>query len=114
MSGASIQQPINSDGSSVFKANRGVVPVKFALSMGGVSTCILPAAAILMTRIDASTPGVVNESTYVTSADTGSNFRISDCQYYNLVGAASLPAGRYRVDINIANQAVGGATFSLK
>jgi hypothetical protein len=74
--------------------------VKFALSLGGVSTCILPAAAILMTRIDASTPGVVNESTYATSADTYSNFRISDCQYYNLVGAGLFASrevsGRYQ------------------
>jgi hypothetical protein len=41
-----IQQPINTDGSSVLSGSKGVIPVKFKLSFNGVSTCQLPAATI--------------------------------------------------------------------
>src|SRR5207302_5334444 len=34
---ATVQQPINADRSSAFPAKRGVVPVKFTLSLGGVA-----------------------------------------------------------------------------
>jgi hypothetical protein len=34
ISASSIQQPINADGSSNFKADRGVIPIKFGLSTG--------------------------------------------------------------------------------
>ncbi len=35
---AQVQQPINADGSSVFNAKRGVVPVKFTLNLNGMAT----------------------------------------------------------------------------
>jgi hypothetical protein len=48
------------------------------------------------------------------AADTGSNFRISGCQYvYNLKSSA-LGRGTYRVDIKINGQVVGNASFGLK
>ncbi len=43
----SVQQPINSDGSSVFGAKKGVVPVKFTLTKNGSGTCNLPPATIV-------------------------------------------------------------------
>src|SRR5439155_10190322 len=70
---AQIQQPINSDGSSVFNAKRGVIPVKFTLSQGGTPTCALPPATIALTRTAGATTGAVDESVYSGSADTGSN-----------------------------------------
>ena len=48
------------------------------------------------------------------SADTGSNFRISSCQYIYNLSASALGAGTYRVDILINNQVVGSATFGLR
>ena len=36
---AAVQQPINANGTSVFKASRGVVPVKFTASFGSYPTC---------------------------------------------------------------------------
>jgi hypothetical protein len=48
------------------------------------------------------------------SADTGTNFRVSGCQYmYNLAASAMGP-GTYRVDIFIAGSKVGSAVFALK
>jgi hypothetical protein len=109
-----VQQPINADGSSVFSVRRGVVPVKFTLTQGGVATCALPPATIAVTRTSGGTTGVVDESVYSGSADTGSNFRISNCQYIYNLSASALGVGTYRVDIKINDNVVGSAVFQLK
>src|SRR6266513_2492600 len=75
---ASIQQPINADGTSVFNGRRGVVLVKFTLTLGGVATCTLPPATIAVTRTAGGTTGPIDESDYNGSADNGSNFRVGD------------------------------------
>ncbi len=69
-----------------------------------------------MTQTAGATLGLIDESTYYANADSGSNFRIADCQYiYNLpVSGANLGPGVYSVDIKINGQAVGHAVFSLK
>lgn len=111
---AQVQQPVNSDGSSVFNANRGVVPIKFNLLQDGVATCNLPPATLSLTRLLGGTPGAVDESTYAMAADSGSNFRISGCQYiYNLAAAAVGP-GQYKVGLMIGAEVVGIAYFELK
>ncbi len=102
---AQVQQPINPDGSSVFSVRRGVVPVKFTLTQDGVATCALPPATIALTRTAA---------VYSGSADTGSNFRISNCQYIYNLSASALGAGTYEIDILINGQVVGSATFTLR
>ena len=111
---AQVQQPINADGTSIFNVRRGVVPVKFTLRLAGVATCDLPAATIAVTRTAGGTTGPIDESTYTESADTGSNFRISSCQYVYNVSASALGVGTYRVDIIINSQVVDSAAFGLK
>jgi len=111
---AQVQQPINPDGSSVFTVRRGVVPVKFSLTQGGVATCALPPASIAVTRTAGGTTGEIDESVYSGSADTGSNFRIDSCRYIYNLSASGLGVGTYRVDIKIDNQVVGSAIFQLK
>jgi Chlamydia polymorphic membrane protein (Chlamydia_PMP) repeat len=112
--GAQVQQPINPDGSSVFNVKRGVVPVKFTLTLGGVATCDLPPATIAVTRTTGGTTGQIDESVYSAAADTGSNFRIDTCQYVYNLSASALGVGTYRVDILIDGQVVGSTTFQLK
>jgi hypothetical protein len=111
---AQVQQPINPDGSSVFSVRRGVVPVKFTLTLGGVATCALPQATIALTRTAGGTTGAIDESVYVMAADNGSNFRIDGCQYAYNLSSSTLGVGTYRVDIQINGQVVGSATFQLK
>jgi parallel beta-helix repeat protein len=111
---AQVQQPINPNGSSVFSANRGVVPVKFTLTLNGVATCDLPPATIAVTRTAGGTIGAIDESLYSGPADTGSNFRIDSCQYVYNLSASALGVGTYRVDININGQVVGSGIFQLK
>jgi hypothetical protein len=111
---AQVQQPINADGTSVFNVRRGVVPVKFTLTQGGVPTCDLPQATIAVTRTAGGTIGPIDESTYSGPADTGSNFRIDSCQYVYNLSASALGMGTYRVDVLINGQVVGSATFQLR
>lgn len=111
---AKVQQPINADGSSVFSAKRGVVPVKFTLSRSGSASCVLPPATIALTRTAGTATGVVNETAYSSSADSGSSFRIDSCQYIYNLSSSALGAGTYRVDIKINESIVGSAIFQLK
>jgi hypothetical protein len=94
-----VQPPINADGTSVFSARRGVVPVKFTLTQGGVATCDLPPATIAVTRTGGGLTG---------------NFRIDNCQYVYNLNSRALGIGIYRVDILIDGQVVGSATFELR
>jgi hypothetical protein len=111
-----IHAPINAEGSSVFRANRGTVPVKFAVPLNGNSTCQLPPATITVTRTAGNVIGSVNESDYTQASDSGSNFRIDTaaCQYIYNLGTSSLGAGTYQVQIFIGNVALGTASFGLK
>jgi probable HAF family extracellular repeat protein len=113
---AFVQQPINADGSSVFKATRGVVPVKFTLTENGTSTCALPPATISVTRTAGGTLGAVDENSYSIAANSGSNFRIDTtaCQYVYNLAAYLLGVGTYRLDISINGIMVGHAVFALK
>jgi hypothetical protein len=109
-----VQPPINADGTSIFTVRRGVVPVKFTLTQGGVATCDLPPATIAVTRTGGGVIGQVNESTYTGSADSGSSFRIDSCRYIYNLNSRALGVGIYRVDILINGQVVGSATFELR
>lgn len=113
---AFVQPPINADGSSIFKANRGVIPVKFNLTMNNTPTCALPPATISVTRTAGGVIGSVDKSIYTMAADNGSNFRIDPtaCQYIYNLGASSLGVGTYRVNISIDGVVVGDAVFALK
>jgi len=110
---AQIQPPINADGISIFRAARGIVPIKFVLTRGGVATCDLPPATIAVTRTGGGVTGEVNESIYSGNADTGSNFRIDNCQYVYNLNSRALGVGTYRVDILINSDVVGSAAFEL-
>ena len=113
---AFVQQPINGDGSSIFNASRGVIPVKFTLTVNGTQTCVLPPATISVVRTAGGAEGPIDEASYLSPADNGSNFRIdaSACQYIYNLAANSLGVGVYRVDININGQVVGSGSFAIK
>lgn len=111
---ATIQPPINADDSSTFNSKRGVVPVKFTLTSNGSPACDLPPATIWVFRTSGSSPGQLNESDYISSADMGSNFRITDCQYVYNLGVSLLGPGTYQVAIVINGVVVGGAAFGLQ
>jgi hypothetical protein len=111
---AQVQPPINADGTSIFNVRRGVVPVKFRLTCDGSPTCDLAPATIAVTRTGGGVIGEINESVYSGTADSGSNFRVLECQYHYNLNSRALGAGTYRVDILINGQVVGSAAFQLE
>jgi hypothetical protein len=113
---AFVQPPIKADGSSVFNAKRGVVPVKFTLQQNGAPTCQLPPATIAVTRTAGGVIGLVDETVFEQAADNGANFRIdtTSCQYIYNLAARSLGPGTYLVQIIVDGVAVGSATFGLQ
>ena len=111
---AHVQPPIEADGSSVFKAKRGVVPVKFKLTADGARTCDLYPATIAFFRVGSAAPEPVNESEFIMASDDGLNFRVAGCQYEYNLSARSLGPGKYRVEIWMGGVKVGEATFGLK
>jgi N-acetylneuraminic acid mutarotase len=111
---AVIQQPINADGTSVFRANRGVVPVKFTLWIDNAQTCQLPPATISLIRTAGGTPGGMSESVFALASDNGPNFRIDSCQYVYNLATSSLGVGSYSVSILIAGEPVGSAAIRLQ
>ncbi|MBO0863508.1 MAG: hypothetical protein J2P16_00350, partial [Mycobacterium sp.] len=60
------------------------------------------------------TPTTVDETIYTTSADTGSSYRISDCQYVYNLAASPLGNGHYQIGINLSGVEIGTAAFFLK
>lgn len=111
---ATVQQPINVDGSSVFNAKRGVVPVKFSLTYSGTATCQLPPATISLARTTGQAQGPIDESVYLLPSDIGSNFRIDSCQYIYNLATGMLGTGNYVVKIWINGRVAGTATFGLR
>jgi hypothetical protein len=111
---AFVQPPIDTDGSSIFKANRGVIPVRFTLTQNALPTCTLPPATIAVIRTAGRTPGPVDAIVYTTNSDDGSKFRVDGCQYSYGLGSASLGEGTYSVDINVLGNAIGHAEFALQ
>jgi len=109
-----IQPPMSATGTSVFNMARGVVPVRFTLSLKGVATCQLPPATLEVYRTSPGGAVDVNEADYTLPSDSGSNFRTQSCQYvYNLVTGA-LGSGSYVVQAKIGGIVVGTATFGLR
>jgi hypothetical protein len=116
---ATVRPPISADaspaGRSTFQAARGIVPVKFALTDGGDPTCVLPPATIAVARSGGEAgPEPVNESLYAGASDSGSDFRVGECQYHYNLRAAQLGPGSYRVAILIDGTEAGFAVFDLR
>ena len=100
----------------MFSVRRGVVPVKFTLTLNGVATCELPLATISLIRTAGGVLGPIDENTYLLASDSGSNFRIdsTNCQYVYNLATSSLGVGEYTVSILIGGSVVGSGTFGLK
>jgi hypothetical protein len=100
----------------MFKANRGVVPVKFTLTLNGASTCGLPPAIISVYRISGTTMTPVNQTDFIMAADSGTSFRIesASCQYIYNLDSRSMGPGSYEVLISFGDLVVGSARFGLQ
>jgi hypothetical protein len=107
-----ILQPVNADGSSVFKAG-STVPIKFALT--GASACITTLAATLSyTLVGLGENAPVNEAVSTAAATTGNLFRYSSGQYSFNWNTKGLTAGVYQLQINLGDGVTRSVTVGLK
>lgn len=109
-----VAQPINADGSSVFKAG-STVPVKFSLT--GASAGITNAVASLsVVRRTSAIGGTVTEAVSTATATTGSLFRYdaSSGQYIFNWSTKGLTAGSYLLSINLGDSASHTVQVSLR
>ena len=112
-----ILQPINADGSSIFKAGR-VVPVKFQLFGPDGAPITDSVATLELFKISSAVLGT-EEEVEVTSpgaATTGNAFRYdADKQQYIFnLSMKVLSTGTYRADIHTDDGSVNSVQFSLK
>jgi hypothetical protein len=106
-----ILQPINADGSSVFKLG-STVPVKFQLT--GASAGITSAAATLsLAKVSSNVVGTDIEAVSTSAATTGNAFRY-DGQYIFNLDTKGLSKGTWQLSINLGDGVSRTATISLK
>jgi hypothetical protein len=107
-----ILQPINSDGSSIFKQG-STIPVKFKLtgSSAGIAN-----ATIKITKIDNGVEGTYLEALNSNPASTGNAFRYdgSSHQYIYNWGTKNFTQGTYSVHIVLGDGVVRSIQVSLR
>lgn len=109
-----IRQPINADGSSVFRIN-STVPVKIQLT-GDSAGYGDGSFTIKLARLTGAVYGDDTEPVVSTSAHTGSTLRYdaSSDQYVFNLGTKTLSAGTYRVTVELDDGSTRTATFGLR
>lgn len=110
-----ILQPINSDGSSVFKL-KSTIPVKFQL-LDSMNVPVGTAhATIDIAKISNGVTGVYEEPISTSAADTGNVFRFDEMeqQYLYNLGTKQLETGTYLIKISLDDGQVFTVQFSLK
>jgi hypothetical protein len=109
-----VQQPINADGSSVFKLG-STVPVKFCLtgSSAGVTDAV---ARLAYAKVSDDVAGDYSEATSTSAATTGNLFRYDPTagQYIFNLATKGLTSGTYLLKIDLGDGVVHTVQISLR
>jgi hypothetical protein len=107
-------QPINSDGSSVFKLGRSI-PIKFKLT--GFASGITDAVAILSLRkVSSAVLGDSIEATSTSASTGGNRFRYDDGsdQYIFNLATRDLSKGTWELSVDLEDGMTRTVTISLR
>ena len=109
-----VLQPINSDGSSIFKLG-STIPVKFAL-MGASAAVTNAVARLYYAKLSNNVAGTDLEATSTASASTGNLFRYDATtgQYIFNWGTKGLTTGTYQLKVDLGDGVVHIVLVSLK
>jgi hypothetical protein len=104
-----VRQPINPNGSSVFKGG-STVPVKFGCDVGTLTP------TLGLTRLTSTTLGTTLESEVTATATNGSAFRYdaSAAQYIYNLSTKGMATGTYRLNVLSGGETIGAVQFSLR
>ena len=107
-------QPINADGSSVFKL-KSTVPVKFALTGDSAGIADL-AAGFYCAKVSSGVAGDEVEAVSTSAASTGNLFRYDPLsgQYIFNWGTKGLTVGTYRIRVDLGDGVAHTVLVSLK
>jgi hypothetical protein len=111
---SNVLQPINPNGSSIFKLG-STVPVKFKLT--GDSAAITNAnAKLYVAKIDSGIAGAELEASSTAAADSGNTFRYdaTNAQYIFNLGTKGLGEGTFRLRIDLGDGTHNTVLISLK
>jgi hypothetical protein len=109
-----VLQPVNADGSSVFKLG-STVPVKFALPGASAGVKAL-AARLYYARVGSAGTGTYDEATSTSAATTGNLFRYDATanQYIFNLGTKTLSSGTYTLRIDLGDGVVHTVNITLR
>jgi hypothetical protein len=104
-------QPVNPDGSSVFKG--GTVPVKFRLTgaSAGVTNAVV---RLYVAKVNDSVVGTEEEAGSTSNATEGNLFRYSDGQYIFNLSTKGLTAGTYQLRVDMGDGVLRTALVSIR
>ena len=109
-----VQQPVNPDGSSIFKLG-STVPVKFRLTDAGANPVAGAIAKIDVAKIDNDVDGTFVEAVSTAAATTGNLFReAGDGQYTFNLSTKALSTGDWRVKVTLDDGTSYTVRISLK
>ncbi|MBI1757012.1 MAG: PxKF domain-containing protein [Fimbriimonas ginsengisoli] len=111
VSWSGVLQPINADGSSIFKLG-STIPVKFTLT--GASTGGLITAHIYLAKISGSVVGTEVEAVSTSTADVGNTFRSAPPQWIFNLATKGLSTGTWQVRIDLGDGEIHIFNISLK
>ncbi|MBA3499869.1 MAG: HYR domain-containing protein [Deltaproteobacteria bacterium] len=106
-----ILQPVNADGTSIFKLG-SVVPVRFQLA--GPSAGIQTPAHLFLRKLSSNPMGSVIEAVATGSADTGNWFRYTGSTYSFNLATSGLSVGTWELQIDLHDGVIHKVNISLK
>jgi hypothetical protein len=109
-----VLQPLNADGSSIFKLG-STIPVKVALT--GDSACITNGVfKLYLTKLGSAATGSDLEAVSTSAADSGNTFRYDSNtgQYVFNLGTKGLTEGTWQLRIDLGDGSTNTVQFSLK
>lgn len=109
-----VRQPINVDGSSIFKLG-STVPVKFGLTGGSAGITDL-VARIFVAKVSAGVIGSEVEAVATNNADGGNTFRYDPTadQYIFNLGTKTLSQGTWQIRVDLGDGATHTVLLSLR
>jgi hypothetical protein len=111
---SNVLQPVNADGSSVFKLG-STVPVKFQLTGASAGITNL-SARLYLQRVGAGATGTVLEAISTSNATTGNLFRYdaTSNQYIFNLGTKTLSTGTYQLRLDLGDGILRTVNITLK
>ena len=106
-------QPINTDGSSVFKA-RSTIPVKFQLKDSNGAFVLTATATITYAKYTDSVLGDEVKAVSTAASTTGNLFRLADNQYIFNLSTKGFDPGTYQITAKLNDGASYSVFISLK